>query len=56
MRTAMQKQVDSVRQCERVFKMLENDMYMTEISHAVLKLLRSGQEITKGESPYFRNF
>ena len=38
---------------ERVFKMLENDMYFAGIGQAVLK---SDQGITKGESPYVRNF
>ena len=40
---------------ERVFKMLENDMYIAGISQAVLEL-KAGQGITKGASPYFRNF
>ena len=48
---------------ERAFKMLENDMYIAGIGQAVLELLSfkvgSGnlqRGISKGESPYFRNF
>ena len=38
--------------------MLENNMYITVIGQAVLELLsiKSGQGITKLESPYVRNF
>ena len=38
---------------ERVFKMLENDTYITGIGQAILELLsfKLGQGITKGESP-----
>ena len=43
---------------ERAFKMLENDMYITGIGQACFELLsfEVGQGMTKGESPYFRNF
>ena len=38
--------------------MLENDICITGIGQAVLELLifEIGQGITKGKSPYFRNF
>ena len=38
--------------------MLENDRYIAGIGQAILELLNFelGQGITKGESPYFKNF
>ena len=44
---------------ERAFKMLENDMYISldlVKPFSCSQALKSGQGITKGESPYFRNF